>query len=163
MEQRGVVRFFTLKGLKTRAIHTEHESVYGREALALLTVKKWRKRLYQERMDLFGDPGSGRPSTNDVAGAMFFMLEERPFSSCKVLCRHFRIGKAACLQILHDKLGLKNFHLRRVPIDQPEERKSVIFEAPSVRLIEQKRPAFNGLSIGMSRGFTYIFPVIQSV
>jgi hypothetical protein len=36
-----VNRFFTLKGLKARAIHTELESVYGPEALALPTMKRW--------------------------------------------------------------------------------------------------------------------------
>jgi hypothetical protein len=36
-----MIRFFTLKGLKVRAIQTEFESVYGPEALALPTAKKW--------------------------------------------------------------------------------------------------------------------------
>jgi hypothetical protein len=42
------------------------------------------------------------------------VLEERPFTSCKVLCRHFRVGKATCLRILHDTLGWTKFHLRGV-------------------------------------------------
>jgi hypothetical protein len=50
--------------------------------------------------------------TNDFAVAIGSMIEERPFSSCKVLCRHFRIGKTTCLQILHNKLGLKKIHPR---------------------------------------------------
>jgi hypothetical protein len=37
-----VIRFFTLQKLKAKDIHTERESVYGRVALALPTVKKWR-------------------------------------------------------------------------------------------------------------------------
>jgi hypothetical protein len=40
MEQRAVIRFFTLRGLKAKAIHTELDSVYGPEALALPTLKK---------------------------------------------------------------------------------------------------------------------------
>jgi hypothetical protein len=40
MEQRAVIRFFTPKGLKAKAIDAELESVYGGEALALPTVKK---------------------------------------------------------------------------------------------------------------------------
>jgi hypothetical protein len=62
------------------------------------------------------------------------MRKEMSFSSCKVLCQHFRIGKATCLRILHDKLGLKKnlFSPGTVcPIDQPEERKSSVFEATS--------------------------------
>jgi hypothetical protein len=37
MEQQGVIRFFTLKGLKARAIHTELESVHVPDAPALPT------------------------------------------------------------------------------------------------------------------------------
>jgi hypothetical protein len=40
LEQQSVMRFFTLNGLRVRAIHIELELVYGPEALALLTVKK---------------------------------------------------------------------------------------------------------------------------
>jgi hypothetical protein len=43
------------------------------------------------------------------------MLEERPFSSRKALCRRFWIGKAMCLRIHHTKLVLKTLHLRWVP------------------------------------------------
>jgi hypothetical protein len=41
MEQPVVVRFFTLKGRKARVIHTELESLYGPEVLALPTEKSW--------------------------------------------------------------------------------------------------------------------------
>jgi hypothetical protein len=40
MEQRAVIRFLTLKGLRASAIAAELDSVYGTEALALSTVKK---------------------------------------------------------------------------------------------------------------------------
>jgi hypothetical protein len=33
MEQRAVICFLTLKGLKARVIHADHESIYGPEAL----------------------------------------------------------------------------------------------------------------------------------
>jgi hypothetical protein len=61
------------------------------------------------------------------------MVEERPFRSCKALCRHFRIEKVTCLRILHDKFGLKILSSlgAAFPVDQPEERKIVIFETPS--------------------------------
>jgi hypothetical protein len=65
---------------------------------------------------------------SDLARAIGSMLEERPFSSCRVLCRHLRIGKATCLRIIPNKLGLKNFHIRWVPhalsISQKNERVS---------------------------------------
>jgi hypothetical protein len=97
MEQRAVIHFSALKGLKSRAIHTEIESVHSPEALPRPTVKNWG-RFHQGRMELFGDPRSGRPLTYNLAGAIGSMLKERPFKSCMVLCRHFRIGKVTGLR-----------------------------------------------------------------
>jgi hypothetical protein len=133
IESRAVIRFFTLKGLKTRAIHIQFESVYGPAALALPTVKKWRRRLRHGRTDLFDDSRSGRLLTNDLAGAIGSTLEERPFSSCKVLCLHFRVGKVTCLRILHDKLRLKNSILAgcHMPYRSIRRVKIAIFEATS--------------------------------
>jgi transposase len=97
MEQKAVIRFVTLKGLKTKEIRAELESVYGPEALALSTVKKWRKRFQKGRTDLIDDRRPGRPVTDDLAEAIQLMLAGRPFLSCEVLCPHLRIGKVTCL------------------------------------------------------------------
>jgi hypothetical protein len=133
MEQRAVIRFFKLKGLKSRATHTELEPVYDPEALALPTVKKCWRRSQQGRMDLFDDPRSGSPLANDLPGAIGVLLPDKLFSFCKVLCRHFQIGKATCLRILHDKLGLtiSIFAAGRMFSGTTKERNSVIFEASS--------------------------------
>jgi hypothetical protein len=114
MEQGAVIRFFTFKRLKARAIHIELELMYGPESLALPTLKKWRSRFHQGKTDLLGDPRSGRCMTNDLPGAVGSILEEKPFSSCKVLCRHFPIGKATFLQFVHHRLGFRKFGLRGV-------------------------------------------------
>jgi hypothetical protein len=87
MEQRVVVRFFTLKGLKAANIHAELELVYGLEALPLPTAKKWPSGFQQGTTDLFDDPWFGRPLTDDLGKAVASLLTERRFGSCKVLCR----------------------------------------------------------------------------
>jgi hypothetical protein len=114
MEQRAVIRFFTIKGFPSRAIVAELLSVYAADALARPTVKKWRKCFAQGRTSLCNDPRSGRALTNDLAKAIALMLKERPFFSCKVLCRHFGIAKAGRLRILHDDLDMKKCNLRWV-------------------------------------------------
>jgi hypothetical protein len=84
--------------------------------------------LSPRKNDLLDDLWSGRPFSNDFAGAIGSMLEERWFSSSNMLCHHFRIGRAMYLQILHDKLGLKKIHLCWLPhalsIDQKTEKVS---------------------------------------
>jgi hypothetical protein len=77
---------------------------------------------------MFDDPRSGMSLTNDFGEAMNSMFAEKPSSSGIVLCRPFRIEKMTCLRILHEKLGLKKFHLRWVPytilINKKSERGS---------------------------------------
>jgi hypothetical protein len=114
MEQRAVIRFLTLKGPHAGAIVAELSCLYKKDALALATVKKWCKRVVEGRTSLCDNPRSGSPLSNDLAEAIGSMLKEKPFASCKVLCRHFRIAKTPCLRILHDNLGMKKFNLRWV-------------------------------------------------
>jgi hypothetical protein len=62
-----MIHFFVVKELRARAIHTELESVYGPEALARPTVKKWGRGFDRGRTYLFDDPRSRTPLTNDLA------------------------------------------------------------------------------------------------
>jgi transposase len=110
MEQRIVVRFLTLKGLRAFALAAELNSIDETEALAPSTVEKWRKRFAERRVSLYDNPRCGRPLTitNNLAEAISSMLKERPSLFCKVLCPHLRIAKATCLRILPDTLGMKS-------------------------------------------------------
>jgi hypothetical protein len=134
MEQLAVIRFLTLKGLKSKAIQIEPESVYGTDACKLSLVKKWRLRFLQGRTTLFDDPRYGRPLTQDLAEAVRSMLAQRPFTSRKVLCRHFRIAETTYLWILHDESGLQKFHLRCVPHALSSNQKSTRISHSSLLL-----------------------------
>jgi hypothetical protein len=81
-----------------------------------------------------------------------------------VLCHHFLIEQAVCLRVLHDRLGLQKSHLHWVacPVDQPEERRNVIFEAFLTALMEQKASSFGGIITGDESWFVLYYPVIRS-
>jgi hypothetical protein len=161
MEQRGVIHFLTLKRLKAQNVHAELTSVYGPEALALATVKKWPRRFQQGERDLFNDSRSGAPLTNDFGEAIGSMLAERLFSPRKVLCRHFSIGKTAWMRILHAKLG---FSLGAASlVGHAKRRKSIVFEALSEGTDgTQANVTFTELSVVTSRGSSCIIPVTPS-
>jgi hypothetical protein len=141
MEQRAVIRFFTLKGSSPRDIHTELESVYGDEALCLRAVYKWYESFLQGRTELFDNPRSGRPMQNDLGDALRGMLQEFPFTSCKHLCVQFRIAKATCLRIFHDVLHSKKFNLRWVPhsLDDAQKAEHVSLSAGLVRVLKENQ------------------------
>jgi hypothetical protein len=160
MEQRPVIRFFTLKRLKARAIHTELESVYDPETRAPLIMEQWWRDFHQGRTDLYNVSRFGKPLTNDPVGAIGPMLKERPFSSCKVLYCHFWIGKVTGLPVLHDRLGLKTFHLRWVPhalsISQQSERVSYS-KFLLTELVEQKASRLQEIITGDEPWFFFYY------
>jgi hypothetical protein len=84
---------------------------------------------------------SWTPLTHDLAEVIRSVFTDRPSTSCKILCRHFRIWKATCLRILHDALGLKKFHLRWVPHSLTPNQKGerVILSAQLLRELEESQ------------------------
>jgi transposase len=108
MEQRAALRFLTLRRLNPQQIRSELESVYPEHAFALPTIYKWHARFRDGRTELSDDPRFGRPQRSDLSEAVSSMLEERPFLSCKLLARHFRIAKTTCSRILREDLALKS-------------------------------------------------------
>jgi hypothetical protein len=165
MEQPSVIRFFMLKRLKAGVIHTELVPGDGPETFAVPIVKMCRTYFHQRRTDLFDDPISGKFLTNDVAEAIGSMVEERSFSSCEVLCHHFRIERATRWRILHSKPGLKRFHLRWVLHALSIGHKSETVSSSKLLLTvlrEQKASGFQQIITGMSRGSSLIVPVIRS-
>jgi hypothetical protein len=141
MEQRAVVRFLTLKGLHAGAIVAELRWVYKKDALGLATVKKSCKHFVEGRTGLFDNPRSVRLLSKDLAEVIASIPKEKPFASCKVLCRHFRIAQTTCLRILHDNLGIKKFNLRRVPhtLNSTEKAERVTLSHEILAVLESDR------------------------
>jgi hypothetical protein len=161
MEQRAVVRFFILKGLSPRDIHTEFKSVYGDEALCFRAVYKWHKHFMQWKMKLFDNPRSGRPLQNHLADALLAMIQEFPFTSCKRLCIYFRIAMITCLRILHDVLQVKKFNLRWVPHSLHERQKAerVSLSKDFLRILkENQKTGFANVVTGDESWFYFEYP-----
>jgi hypothetical protein len=59
MEQRSVVRFFTLEKLLVKDMRAELECVYGHEALSCSGVTEWGKRFANGRIHLEDGPRPG--------------------------------------------------------------------------------------------------------
>jgi transposase len=141
MEQRAVLRFLTVKGLNPQQIHSELESVYHEGVLALPTIYKWHARFRDRRTELSDDPRSGRPRRSDLAEAISSMLAERPFLSCKLLVRQFRIAKATCLRILREDLALQKFNLRWVSHrpDSTQKQNRVTFSRALLEVLRREQ------------------------
>jgi histone-lysine N-methyltransferase SETMAR len=115
--------------------------VYDEDALAMPTIYKWHARFRDGRTELFDDPRSGRPRRSDLAEAISSMLEERPFLSCKLLARHFRIAKATCSRILREDLALQKFTLRWVPhrLHSTQKQNRVTFSSALLEVLRREQ------------------------
>jgi hypothetical protein len=161
MEQRAVIRFLTFKRLYAGTIVAEHRCVYKEDALALALIKKSCKRFAERRTSLCDNPRSGRPLANDLAEAIASMLEEKPFASCKVLCRHFRIAKTTCLRILHNNLGMKKFNLHCVShaLNSSQTVERVTFSHEILAVLESDhRNRFQNFITGDESWFFLYYP-----
>jgi hypothetical protein len=112
MEQRAVVPLLSLKGLKAKEIEMELTSIFRDEALLISAVKKWRRRFLRKRTELGDELPSRSPINSGLIHVIIDLIRERPFLSCKILCRHLRVSKERCLRILHEEFGLKKFDHR---------------------------------------------------
>jgi hypothetical protein len=97
--------------LIARVIAAELELMYQVDVLAFLTRKNSRRRFAEGRISMSDERRPGKPLVNGLSEAIGCMLKKKPFILCKVLCRHFHIGKASCLRLLRNVLRLKKFNL----------------------------------------------------
>jgi transposase len=114
VEQRFVVKYFFLKGWGNKRITAELQTTFHDSALSSSTVKRWIRKF--NTGDLSGDDDSrpGRPiSILGPVGQKF--LDRYPFSSARVISRHFRISPSTVKEILRRELGLQKFSRRWVP------------------------------------------------
>jgi hypothetical protein len=130
LKQRAVIRYLTFKNLSVAKIATEHQDVYGRDALKSSTVSKWRLRFQDGLGGLFDLTRSERPSRSDLAAPIQSLVQQFPFISCKVLCCRLKIGKATCLRVLHDDLHLAKFNLCYVSHSPEADQKRSRVELP---------------------------------
>jgi transposase len=115
--------------------------VYHEDAFAPPTICKWHARFRDRRTELSDDPRSGKPRRSDLAEAISSMLEERPFLSCKLLSRHFRIAKAMCSRISRKDLALQKFNLRWVPhrLDSTQKQNRVTFSRALLEVLRREQ------------------------
>jgi histone-lysine N-methyltransferase SETMAR len=161
MEQRAVIRFLTLKGLKSSQILIELTNVYHEAALSLTAVKKWHYRFKDGRTTLDDNFRAGRPKKSDLAEPVQFLINEFPFISCKCICTKLRIAKTTCLRVLHDDLGLQKFNCRWIPhtLSQEQFQERVDVSEELLRMLQLiGEDHFNTVITGDESWFFYSYP-----
>jgi hypothetical protein len=113
-EQRFVVKFLFLKGLGSKAIHTELTAVLGSTVYSLPQIKIWHVRFATGDLSCEDYLKPGR-SPHVLGKALSDFFEHSPFASAGVIAEHFGQSKHIIKEILERELGLRRFSRKWVP------------------------------------------------
>jgi transposase len=110
-EQRLVVKYFFINGWGNKKITAELQTTFQDSGLSNSTVKRWIRKFKNGDSSCDEDSRPSRPVT--ILGPVLQkFLNRYPFSSAKVISKHFRISPSTVKEILKRELGLKKFSRR---------------------------------------------------
>jgi hypothetical protein len=115
LEQRHVIRFLHLKGLKLDTIAAKLVATYGPEAYAKPSIKHWIHQIKLGRIDLTNQHSAGRSPLDDIDAEILVALRKFPFSSVRTIGDSLGIPASIVYSHLVERIGFKNYILQWVP------------------------------------------------
>jgi hypothetical protein len=105
-EQRFVVKFFWLKGWKSKKIHQEWMSTLRDDAYGLSQTKIWLQRFRTGDLLCSDLPVAGRPLFSLGSQGEAF-LQKHPFASANIIAKHFLAITSTVKEIFQRELGMR--------------------------------------------------------
>jgi hypothetical protein len=122
-EQRFVVKFFFLKCLGSKEIHSKLTAALGIAACFLIEITEWRVRF--ETGDLSCEDWRRPDRCPDVLGkALADFLEESPFATARAIAQLFNQSKHIINETLQRELESWKFSRRPVPHSLSDTRRT---------------------------------------
>jgi histone-lysine N-methyltransferase SETMAR len=157
VEQRIILKFLFMKGLRYKAAHNELSSVLGGQVYSLSQVKRWIRRFKDGDLSCEDEDRSGRPFS-DLSDAIRLHLEKFPFTSAKVLAKYFSTSLPTISRILTTHLGLRKFSRRWVPHELTDDQKLSRIQISAELLTSLRNDEFGGfchIATGDESWFSY--------
>jgi hypothetical protein len=107
LEQRAVIRLVALIGLRPQQVLTDLSDMYHQQGSQLAAVEKWHLRFADGTRGVEDESRHGQPRKIDFTGPIRELLREKPFTSCRAICRRLETPKTTCFRVLHEELGLR--------------------------------------------------------
>jgi hypothetical protein len=121
VEQRCIIKFLHLKGLKLGDIVVELSTLYGEDASTRSSIKYWLHQVNLGRTDLTTQRVGGRSSLDDTDAEILSVLRISPFSWVPTIADSLGIPASTVYLHLVEKIGFKTYFLRWVPHMLTEE------------------------------------------
>jgi hypothetical protein len=85
LEQRHIIKFVHIKGLKLGGIAQELSSAYGPDLYTPPSIQYWLHEIKLGRTDLGTQHAGGRPALNDIDAEILSLLRKYPFSLVRTI------------------------------------------------------------------------------
>jgi hypothetical protein len=115
-EQRHIIKFLHIKGLKLGEIAQELSGTYDPDAHTPPSIKYWLHQIMLGRTDLRTQRAGGWPPLDDIDAEMLSFLRKYPFTSVRMTAESLEIPVSTFYSHLVEKIGLQNLFLRWIPI-----------------------------------------------
>jgi hypothetical protein len=159
-EQRFVIKYFLTKDWGSKKIHEELITTLGDDAYHLSQIKTWLQRFKNGDLSCKGHSRPERPVL--TLGSQFeaFLLKS-PFTSARVIAKHFCTTAPTIKDILHRELGMRKFSRSWVPHFLSEAQKAARVKASKemLRILQDSEEnKFDGIVTGDESWFRYLYP-----
>jgi hypothetical protein len=156
-EQRILIKYFSMKGLGSRLIHNELQSVLRASVYSLSGMEKWVSR-FKTGLPIGEDnPRPGRPPS-DLGSSLAAFLLKFPFASARQMSKHFHASLTTNKKILSRQLGPRKLSRRRVPHRLSDDQKAARVRDSRALLAILRRVqdnSFEGIPRGDESWFLY--------
>jgi DNA-binding transcriptional MerR regulator len=107
LEQRHIIKFLRIKGLKLGEIAKELSNAHGPDAHTRPSIKYWLHQIKIGRTDLRTQHAGGRPPLDDIDADILSFFRKYPFSSVQTIAESLEISASTTYSHLVEKNGLK--------------------------------------------------------
>jgi hypothetical protein len=91
LEQRHIVKFLRIPGLKLKGIAKELSSAYGPDAYAPPSLKYWLYQINLGRTDFRTPHAGGQSTLDDMDAEILSLLRKAPFSLVRTIAESLKI------------------------------------------------------------------------
>jgi hypothetical protein len=124
-EQRIVIKFMWVKGLRARRIHTKLSRVLGDDCSSPAAIECWLARFRESDLSCADHSRSGRPVI-DIPECLRVFLDTIPYTSANMMSKHFCITHRTIIELPQRDLGHKSSPVDGYHINPVHHKKLIV-------------------------------------
>jgi hypothetical protein len=114
-DQRVTIRFLLNEGTDIHDITNRLQAQFGEHAYELRTARFWIAEVWLGHQDFHDEIRTGRPPLDDLDAKIVAMLDRPSFESACSIAETLPIAYLTVLLHLYNSIGLRSFHVHRMP------------------------------------------------